>query len=404
MTTPALQTPDFWRVNSYSYPNCFSSEENAQRSWRTFLSFYQHRDSSYRELKEYWDSADAPRELSGHAAESWKATFEELGLLYVITRSDHITITPAGLQLYNAAINKDPREFIWIGLNLLFRYPLKGPPSPRRPKSEAHDNSDLLIYRFLYSAMRDLGDFFWWTELERIFCRVFLSSEAPSAIEAVNEIRSTPSRHKSYVIPAQKRKGVFYNSLNQVANHAGMNHLILLQENDSEHYGALEPRRRHSIDRQFLELVSAALGDRPGTFCRDTARYVDRLPTAPQYTDEKDYFKYLGAEVPPLQMTSTVALPISVSLGGDNVFILKFGEHFQDDGREANMRFIQGTPRNLCSLARNQRVILTTDTQWTYILSDKTITGPDSVRLALRRARPITNFDPIQQYLGEENE
>ena len=42
--------------------------------------------------------------------------------------------------------------------------------------------SDLLLYRFLYSAMRDLGDYFWWTELQRIFCRVFSTSEAKPAV------------------------------------------------------------------------------------------------------------------------------------------------------------------------------------------------------------------------------
>src|SRR5579885_3166965 len=183
MPAAPLQTQDYWRVNSYGYPNPFVQERKAKEAWVTLKSFYERDYGAYTSLKEFWES-HRPRKLDSHAVESWKATFEEFGLLYVISRSNKITITPAGKQFYEAAVQEHEEDFVWIGLNLLLRYPLQGPPRGRH-KSPAHGTSDLLPYRFLYSAMRDLGDYFWWTELERVFCRVFATSEAKPAVEAV---------------------------------------------------------------------------------------------------------------------------------------------------------------------------------------------------------------------------
>src|SRR5947207_993183 len=103
---------DYWRVNSYGYPNPFSSSQNARQAWETFLSFFDF--SSYRKLKEFWESGDAGRLLDSHAVESWKATFEEFGLLYVLSRTNEIQITPAGIQFREAAEARDQDEFGWI--------------------------------------------------------------------------------------------------------------------------------------------------------------------------------------------------------------------------------------------------------------------------------------------------
>lgn len=252
--------------------------------------------------------------------------------------------------------------------------------------------------------MRDLGDYFWWTELERIFCRVFSTAEAKPAVEAVREIRATTHRHTAYQLPTDRRKGAFYNSLNQVANHAGMNHLVLLQDDDSEHYGANESRRRHSINRHYLSLVSTALGDFSGASgCDGSALYVDRLPTARPFTDEQDYFDYLGATVPSLTATTAQAAPQTLNLAGDTVFVLKADEHFRQISASGQERSIEGRASVLCRVARNHRVILSTDMAWTYLVVDKNLAGSNVVRLSLRRARPITNVEPIQQILGGDN-
>ena len=395
-----FQIKDFWRVNGYGYPNPFNPDPKSQEAWATFQSFYHKDQGSYDSLKTFWGSHKAPRRLDRHAVESWKAAFEEFGLLYVISRSNTITITPAGKQFHDAAEQQNEQDFVWIGLNLLFRYPMQGPPRGRR-KNPAHRDANILPYRFLHSAMRDLGDYFWWTELERILCRVFSTSAARPAIDAVRHLRANPSKLEEYPLPADKRHGAFYNSLNQVANHAGMNHFVLEQDNESEHYGPNESKRRHFIKRDYLSMVSVALGDPTSlTNCGVSAMYVDRLPTAPALTDEQAYFDYLGAAVPSLKAARATATPKSVALGGDIVFVLKSGEHFESVSADNRERVVQGKTLTLCRVARNHRVILSTDVNWTYLVVGKELAGPTTVRLSLRRARPITNMEPIETLFG----
>jgi hypothetical protein len=403
MPPSPLQTQDFWRVNSYGYPNPFNPETKPQEAWTTFLSFCDHDNGSYSALKTFWNSPKAPRKLESHAVESWKAAFEEFGLLYVISRSNKVSVTPAGKQFFDAANERKEDEFIWIGLNLLLRYPLHGPPRSRNRRA-SHVESDLLPYRFLYSAMRDLGDYFWFTELERVFCRVFSTSEAKHAVQAVKELRTNSSDLSKYPLVVDKREGAFYNSLNQVPLHAGMNHVVILQDNESEQYGPNESRRRHLINRQYLSLVSVALGDSlTASECGGSATYVDRLPTAPFFTDEQSYFKYLGAPVPNVRTLATAAEPQTVTLAGDTVFVLKSGEHFEEISASVLERRVQGKTYSLCRIARNHMVILSTDRMWTYRVTGKDLAGPDTVQLSLRRARPITNIEPIDALLGGEN-
>src|SRR5260370_8867458 len=136
MCADPLQTQDYWRVNSYGYPNPFIQESKSQEAWLTFKSFYDRDNGAYTALKEFWEF-HRPRKLDSHAVESWKATFEEFGLLYVISRSNKITITPAGKQFYEAAVQEHEDDFVWIGLNLLLRYPFQV--TPRGPdKIPAH--------------------------------------------------------------------------------------------------------------------------------------------------------------------------------------------------------------------------------------------------------------------------
>ncbi len=397
----AFQIGDFWRVNSYAYPNPFRPD--AREAWTTFCSFYEHDQEPYRSLKAYWESPGAPRKLGSQAVESWKAAFEEFGLLYVISRSNTITVTPAGKQFYDAAEANSREDFVWIGLNLLFRYPLQGPPRGRS-RSPAHSDADVLPYRFLHSAMRDLGDYFWWTELERIFCRVFSTSMAGAAVEAVRDLRRNPSRVEDYPLPVDRRAGGFYNSLNQVANHAGMNHLVLEQENEGEHYGPNEIRRRHFFNRHYIPLVSAALGDTTSlTDCGVSATFVDRLPAAPVFTEEQAYFDYLGAAVPSLASAGAVKAPESIAVAGDTVFMLKSGEHFESIFEGDRERVVEGNTLTLCRVARSHRLILSTDLNWTYLVVGKDLVGPTAVRLSLRRARPITDMEPIETHFGGDD-
>ena len=232
--------PDqFWRVNSYGYPCPFGNNQRGLEAYKTLLSFSNF--NSYADLKSAWKTGIEGRTLSSHAVESWKAAFEEYGLLYVLSGTDEICMTPASSQLFSAVHNDDLEEFVWIGMNLLFRFPLSGP--PRRARNDVQGNSDLLIYRFLLSALLDLENIIWWTEAERILCRLFLTRDASQVIEDIKTLRSTPSSVSA--CPTISDHGVpsFYNSLNQVFVHASLNNLLLQKSTRSSLYGAEEKSR-----------------------------------------------------------------------------------------------------------------------------------------------------------------
>lgn len=385
---------DFWRVNSYGYPCFFSDSKKSQEAWTTLLSFFDFSD--YNKLKKYWSSHDAPRKLSAHAVESWKATFEEFGILYVESRSNFITITPAGEQIREAAEREDRNEFAWIGLNLLMRYPLRG---PRRAKSDAHKNSDLLLYRFWYAALLDLDGYLWWTELERILCRVFLTSETASAIEDVRTMRKHPELLVRVNLPVPRKTGAFYNSLNQVAVHAGMNHLLLDAEDCECPYGVTEQKRRHSVRRDWLGMVRTALSNNEQIEqCSTGGLASARLPAAPPLNSEIDYFEYLGTKVAPLVSAAGATLS-TVELNGEKVFFLRLDEHY----RIHNCHAIVGAVKALCQLARGQRIVLSHDEHWTYLIENKELVDACVVRVSIRRARPISNFEIIRAICGEGN-
>ncbi|WP_345870267.1 HNH endonuclease signature motif containing protein [Shewanella algae] len=283
---------DFWRVNSYSYPSFFSDNDKAKEAWCTFLSFFDF--EKYDKLKAYWNSNKSPRKLNPSALESWKATFEECGLLYVITRSNTISITPVGYKLRELAESDDINGFVWTGVNALIHYPLQG---PRRARSELHGKSDLFLYRFIYSAIIELDNYLWWSELERILCRVFSTETAIDAINDIKNLREEPEKINHIPLPAKQRKGAFYNSLNQLCNHASMNHLIMETVREETPYKAFsegESDRKIIIRPQWLPLIKRALMNGIKNF-NDDENIIKSLPTYEKFDTEEEYFTFLGS-------------------------------------------------------------------------------------------------------------
>jgi hypothetical protein len=368
---------NYWHVNSYGYPNPFSSDDRALQAWETLISFFNF--SSYERLKDYWSSTSAPRILDSHAVESWKAAFEEFGLLYVVSRSNEIRITPAGQQFRNSAERIERQEFAWIGLSLLLRYPLRGPRRLRGP-------SDLLLYWFLYAAMRELQNYFWWSELVRVLCRVFQTDEAERAVADISKLRAGQSDLDDFPLPVLSPKGGFYNSLNHVVVHAGMNYLLLGKSTDD---GLYAKERRHWILPDWLPMVDMALGGSASAIdCGSQSQFISRMPKAPDFgRDELAYFEYMGAEVPSMPLPSSNPAIYFATIGGSKVAVLKDGVDYTL--REGGL--IAGGMDTLCKVARGQRVILSHNLNFSYKVEDKIRTGPNEVVIKVRRALPITD-------------
>jgi hypothetical protein len=383
---------DYWLVNSYGYPSPFGSSK-AVTAWNTFLSFTEFH--SYDALKAIWNTGRDGRRIEPHTVESWKATFEEFGLLFVLSGSDHVVITPAGRQLVAAGSDGDRVQFGWVGLNALLRYPLRG---GRTPRSPAYENSDLLLYWFFFAALRELGNHFWWSELERVLSTVFTRAAGREAVELVKQLRARTVDIDSLSLPVDRTAGAFYNSLNQVVVHASLNHLLLGKASDEAFYGD-NPERHQWILQEWLPVVDLALGGvGPDTECLERRTLLDRLPAAPEFGgDEPAYFEYLGAEVPPIPTGSDSATPLrEIIFEGGAVAVLAEGDNYES----VDATRIRGSISSLCKLASGQRIILSGDLLFTYIVEDKQRVPGDAVEVTMRRARPITNPGPIQSLLG----
>jgi hypothetical protein len=378
---------DFWRVNSYGYPNPFVQGAHARGAWETLLSFF--RFQSYEDLKRYWASSAAPRPLSRSGVESWKATFEEFGLLYVLTGDDEIRITNGGRQLMRAAEANDSHEFARIGLGLLLRYPLRG---SRGTRTGSHATSDLLVYWAFYATLRELGNHLWWPEFERVLATSFSTGDATTAVDRIRRMREDPNRVSEYPPPVPDDRGGFYNSLNQVVVHAGMNWMLLDSSTDEAYYPGRARDRRIFIRPDWIPLIDVSLGGTQAACIEETA-FPARMPAAPLFGSEAEYFEYAGAEVP---IPPDTDLQEIVFHGGLTVLLRT------DQYDVVDPAHIDGAS-NLCRVSRDQRVILAHDLQWSYIVEDKARVGVAGIRLRVRRGRPITDHAPLLPYLGEPN-
>jgi hypothetical protein len=364
-----------------------------------FESFV-HRPS-YAAVKAFWDT-HPNRRVQSHAVESWKATFEEFGLLYVPKASGNVIITPGGHQLVAAATAAADREFAWIGLNLLLRYPLRGTEG-RSSRGDDFDRSDLLLYWFLYAALIELEGF-WKQELFRVLASVFRRSDAPAAIQLVRRLRAGEADIVNYPDPSAGQTGAVYNALNQVLVHGSLNHMIFSSAKDDSPY--LEDTRENwwFLRDQYRDVVQLALGDSGAgapSGCAGLAPLIDRMPAAPNYGDEQDYFDHVGAPVPDLAEAEAQAAEVvpTVEYGGESVVLLTAGIHFsrRDD------QHVVGSARTLCRLGQEHRVLVSDNLDLTFMVEHKELAGNDVV-VRLRRARPILDRDYVESlYAGDSS-
>lgn len=373
-----------WKVNSYSYPNPFQGSGPADGAWEMFQSFLGN--SSYSSVKAYWGGKPG-RRVSAHSVESWKATFEEFGLLYVLSGADKICITPGGKQLADAAEAGDEREFAWIGINLLLRYPLRGNET-RRSRGDAFNQSDLLLYWFLLASFLDL-ECIWQSEINRILCEVFRRDKAPEAISLIQQVRDGTRNVSEFIDPTDV--GGVYNAINQVMVHGSLNHMIFTRLRESSAYFDDTMENRWSLNSKYKDIVELALGGQALPLpigCGVAVPLIQRMPVAPIFDDEQAYFDHLGATVLPLSNAQKQASINGLSAkdyAGEAVYFLIKGTHFNRiDGQQ-----IVGPIHLLCKLMPEQRIVVDDDLANTYLVDGKTLSAGGQVTVHIRRARRI---------------
>lgn len=369
----------FWKVNSYSYPNPFSGNPKAIEAWAVYESFLDY-VSYFDRRKEYVASG---KNVSG--IESWKAAFEEYGMLYVISRSDEITITPVGEQMQAAVEANNYEQFVWAGLNALLRYPLKGPPRPKPKGGDDQRNSDLLPYAFLMAALLDLG-YLWRAELDHILCRVFTVAEAIQAIEDVKDLRAGRKQLSDFPIEENPKKGDFYNQTNQVVFHLSMGFALITKDDQEAYLQGNSHSYKYFINPVWRDMIEKALGGAAlPSGCFVSQSFVSRMPSSPGFATEQEYFSYLGAGVS-ASSTSATATPFSTtSIEGKSVPVLVEGK----DYTVIDTNTIRGTVEHFCQIATGQRLIASHNTKRTFSV-EKKVRDSNDIILTLRQTKPLT--------------
>ncbi|MHC2993874.1 hypothetical protein OB13_20680, partial [Pontibacter sp. HJ8] len=347
----------------------------------------------YKLLKEHWTSKEASNIISPHGIESWKATFEEFGLLYVLSRTDEIIITDGGQKLKDAGENGKQLDFAKAGVSLLLRYPLTGP--PRRKRGKAQDESDILPYWFLYASMLELGGYLYRSEIDLILSRVFNIAQIPTTIELIRKLRSGEENLNSIRETNTISTPAFYNTMNMIVVHASMNYLLWKKE-DVIYSGVKDIK--YTFPKDMQALVTDSMGGVIGNpECEEDSSFLERMPSAPAFVDEKEYFKFLAAplSLEPKFSESSTSTPFKFG----EYLILKEGIHYTYiDGLT-----IKGTINTLCRVAVQQRVILNHNVSYTYIVLGKRRSSDGQIIVDLRSARPITNKEALKPYLEDSN-
>lgn len=375
---------DSWRVNSYGYPNPFEEvpgrvRANARKAWEMFTSFTAR--TSYRDVKDFW-AVQPRRTVKAHSVESWKATFEELGLLYVPQREDEVFITPGGRQQLRFAADGDLEAFCWVGVNLLLRYPLSGVPE-RRSRGPNFASSDLLPYWYLIACLLDNGGL-WQSEFYHL-ATAFTVEAARNCASFIPIVRSDSSRANGLANFNEDMTGGPYNALNQVMVHGSLNHILFSSELQESPYGRRE--NWWYVRSEYQDLLEAALGGRVPSGCAAVSSFVERMPTAAPPIDEIGYFKYLGAEVAPRGTPPETGMRLrSTTIDDEYVPLLKTGEDFM----RIDLVWITGRVAKLCTLTPGMRVICDDDLTRSYKVVHKSLAGPD-VNVQLQPAKKIAD-------------
>lgn len=377
----------YWKVNSYGYPNPFSDAANPKGATEVLDAFLA--ETSYGKVKEQF-AVGKPRSLDHAAVESWKATFEEFGILYVITGDDEVVVTPGGRQLLDARDAGDVKEFARVGVGLLIRYPLRG----QRASRSGLESSDLLIHRAVLAAMLDLGGEIWRPEIAYILSGATSRAALAAAVTTVAGIRDGEDLDiLAYEPPESLTSKNFYNMINQVFVHSGMNGLLLSNTTSDARFSDptvpgfnfTSSRRVEHVLESAQPMIEEALGGGGAIDCVGNAgSFVERLPAAPVFESEEDYFEYAGAAVQ--EGNADGVGPVSATLDGELVWILKEKEDYELAGEA-----IVGPSSKLCAISLGQRLILSHDLERTRLVDAKVLTGDGRIELMVHEARKISD-------------
>lgn len=292
-----------WKTSYVGYPNFFTGESAAHELGDFFrlIANAAGRGISYGDLKK---EAKTQFGVSGHQTETKKAAFQEFGLAYVVPRSDLISLTPAGAQLYElartpASADAERRKILLLLGRALSRYQFQNP-FPAGAKQAWADSTDVLPYLAAYFLLTKLDGLFTTSELFGAVFGLQRMRDLPALAARIAEHRKARKRFVQLPgLPADSR--TLANLKIYFMAHLGLDWEILRDER-ADFYGAEE--QCYELTEAGTELAATILNDEWPSWRRSGSP-----PTARVFGNISEYFENgVGAACPGIVFERDAAL------------------------------------------------------------------------------------------------
>lgn len=276
-----------WFTSFIGYPNFFEPTGRGAELAHVFISLGEAAEAG----KSYADSKRLFPGLDHAQVETKKAAFQEFGLLYVVPRSNTLTLTPLGRQILDLCANKEQieknRRTILLSLARgLARYQFNNPlpvGGNRKEFRARARSSDVLPYLASYYLLNRLGGVLTESEFRGKLFGLQQMSKLRSVEDAIRKRRDTGKRFED-IAGLPKVKGTADNLKIYFLNHLSLDNEIIKLSKASEPYGG---------DEQIFELTQLGLeitGSVLDTEWNGWRKTASAIPRARSFSTIDDYF------------------------------------------------------------------------------------------------------------------
>ena len=274
-----------WFTSFIGYPSFTKKQGRSYELGQAFVTFAEAALSG----KTYSESKGLFPELDPAQVETKKAAFQEFGLLYVVPRSNIITLTPLGQQVYELVKNKQSREknrrTVLLALShALSRYQFNNPlPVGGNRQLDRAQSSDVLPYLACYYLLLKLNGVLTVSELKG----------AVFGLQNMADLRDLESQ-----IREQRKKDIPFPDLDSLPENVRtadnlkiyfMAHLSLdweiLTTTTANYYGVEE--QAFELSQFGYEIVETILSEQWSHWRSATSK----VPQAKNYENIDDYFE-----------------------------------------------------------------------------------------------------------------
>lgn len=275
-----------WFTSFIGYPNFLKTQGSSFDLGQAFITLAQAslNSKTYSESKELFPNLDPAQ------VETKKAAFQEFGLLYVIPRSNTITLTPLGFQLYDLlskrqVLEENRRTVLLLLCHSLARYQFNNPlpvGGKRKVNTDRAKSSDVLPYLACYYLLLKLDGLLTVSELRgAIFSLQTMSELRYMETTILNQRKKKQSFSDIADLPTNPRTAdnlkIYF-----------MAHLSLdweiLESTTANYYGAEE--QAFELTEFGYELVKHILDEQWVQWQSQTSH----IPNAKNYQSIDDYF------------------------------------------------------------------------------------------------------------------